>query len=226
MAPVAERMSDNAVRARLRDETDDETVDGASDRRARRSSSELLIGLLLIAGGALAALMLFQRANSTEVLVAASRDLTRGSIVSRDDLVALEVPVTDAVLGVRAEQAGSLLGKRLLVDLPGGSLLQEHVLTEEEALGSGDAYIPLTVDSGSVPSGLRRGDTVRVVMSFPDLGEDGAATGLLSDPMTVFDVGTPGEFGDSVTVTVRASVDVSLDLARADGMRLLKVSAP
>jgi hypothetical protein len=51
MAAVAERMSDNSVRARLRDIDDGEPSDVTSQREKRRSS-ELVAGLLLVVGGA------------------------------------------------------------------------------------------------------------------------------------------------------------------------------
>jgi len=223
MAAVAERMSDNAVRARLREIDGDEPSDAIPQREKRRAP-ELLAGLLLVLGGALGGLYFFQRGNESHVVVATADNLQRGTVLTRTDLVALELPRKSDGIGVSAADAGSLLGKRLLVDLPQGRLVEHHVLTEELPLGPSEALIPLALPTTAVPSGLSRGDLVRLVMSFPDEGPEAPAPEMLNETMEVFDVARQDEFSDAVTVTVRAPADASVDIARADRIQLLKVA--
>ena len=223
MAAVAERMSDNSVRARLRDIDDGEPSDVTSQREKRRSS-ELVAGLLLVVGGALGGLYFFQRGNEIQVVVGTASDLPSGTVLSQSDLIALELPRTSDGIGVDAADAGSLLGKRLLVDLPKGALVEHHVVTEELPLGPTEALIPLALPTTAVPSGLTRGDHVRLVMSFPDEGAEAPGPEMLDETMEVFDVVRQDEFSDAVTVTVRAPTDASVDIARADRIQLLKVA--
>jgi len=54
-------MSDNAVRARLRDASPEDVDDDVVPPRTRRRAPELLLGLLLVVGGSLTGIVLFQR---------------------------------------------------------------------------------------------------------------------------------------------------------------------
>jgi len=156
-------MSDNAVRARLRD-TQNETVDeDVVAPRARRRTPELLLGLLLVVGGALGGLLVFQRGNSLVTVVGAARDLPRGSVITRADVVAVEVGSVPAAAVTPADAAGSLVGKRLLVDLPAGVPIPGHAVTDQELLTGSQALIPLALQANSgteriVARRLRAGD--------------------------------------------------------------------
>jgi hypothetical protein len=223
MAAVAERMSDNAVRARLRDASQEVIEDEVAPPRSRRRIPELLLGLLLVVAGALSGLMLFQRGDARITIVGTSRELARGSVISRDDLVALEVGSIPAASATSAADAGSLVGKRLLVDLPGGVPIPPHVVTDQELLRGSQALIPIALERGAVPSGLGRGDVVQVIISFPNMGIDAPLPELLTETVEVFDISAPDEFGDEVRITVRASADIAIDLARADRIQIMKV---
>jgi hypothetical protein len=98
------------------------------------------------------------------------------------------------------------------------------VVTPDELLGPSEALIPVALDRGAVPSGLGRGDAVRVVISFPNQGPDAPAPQVLGDVIEVFDIATPDDFGDSIQVTLRANSDIAVDLARAERVQLLKVA--
>ena len=220
---MAERMSDNAVRARLR-ETQNETVDeDVVAPRARRRTPELLLGLLLVVGGALGGLLVFQRGNSLVTVVGAARDLPRGSVITRADVVAVEVGSVPAAAVTPADAAGSLVGKRLLVDLPAGVPIPGHAVTDQELLTGSQALIPLALQATAVPSGLSRGDFVRVIISFPNRGVDAPLPEILGETMEVFDILAADDFGDEVLVTVRATADLAIDVARAERVQVMKV---
>jgi hypothetical protein len=221
---VAERMSEQSVRSRLRDALNEPSDDDIVGPRARRRIPEMLLGLLLVTSGALGGVLVFQRSNDRTVVVGSARDLQRGTLLTRSDVIAVEVGALPAGAATQAGNAGVLLGQRLLVDLPAGVPISPQVVTPDELLGPSEALIPVALDPGAVPSGLGLGDAVRVVISFPNQGPDAPAPQVLGDVIEVFDITTPDDFGDSIQVTLRANSDIAVDLARAERVQLLKVA--
>jgi len=213
-------MSDTVVRARLRDEPD---TDEQTSAPRRRLSPELLVGLVLIVGGALAGFTLFERSSDTFTVVGAARNLPRGTVLSRDDLIALDVGYVPNNGVIRAGDASNAVGRRLLADVPEGAPIAPYALAEPSVLGANEALIPVALDPGFVPAGLAAGDLVRAVISFPNSGIDAPLPEVLPAMVEVFDVDTTGEFGDELRVTLRAPATMALDLARADRVSLMKV---
>jgi hypothetical protein len=221
---VAERMSDNTVRSRLR-ATLNEPVDGdVAVSRTPRRLPEMLIGMVLVVGGALGGVVVFQRSSDRVVVVGAAHDLSRGTILTRSDVIAVEVGSLPSGAAVPGTEAGSLLGQRLLVDLPAGVPISPQIVASDELLGPNEALIPVALERGAVPSGLGRGDVVRVVISYPNHGGEALPPQVLGDVVEVFDFVLPDEFGNAVEVTLRADTDIAVDLARADRIQLLKVA--
>jgi hypothetical protein len=98
------------------------------------------------------------------------------------------------------------------------------VLTDQQLLEASEALIPLALTRSAVPSGLTRGDFVRVVISFPNQGTDAPVPEVLADTVEVFDIDISDDFGDAVRVTIRANADIAVDIARADRVQLMKVA--
>ena len=222
---MAERMSDNAVRSRLRDvPLDVEEVTEPRPKRGRRTS-ELLVGALLVLGGALAGLIVFQRGDPRFVVVATSSELQRGTIIDRSHLVALEVGSVPNHAITPAQDASDLLGKRLLVDVPAGVPLTRFVVSDARPLTGAQALIPLQLERGAVPSQIARGDMVQVIISFPNRGVDAPSPEILAETMEVFAIESVDEFDDRLNLTVVASPDSAIDLARADRIQVMKVAS-
>lgn len=223
---MAERMSDKAVRSRLRDALNEPGDDDIVVPRTGRRVPEMLLGMLLVVGGALGGVVVFQRSNDRTVVVGSARDLPRGTVLTRSDVIAVEVGALPAGAATQADNAGVLLGQRLLVDIPAGIPISPQVVTPDDLLGPAEALIPVELDRGAVPSGLGRGDVARIVVSFPNQGTDAPPPQVLGDVVEVFDITTPDDFGDSIQVTLRANADIAIDLARAERVQLLKVTNP
>jgi hypothetical protein len=218
-------MSDNPVRSRLRDVPPDvEEVTEPRPKRGRRTS-ELLIGALLVLGGGLAGLIVFQRGDPRFVVVATSSELQRGTIIDRSHLVPLEVGLIPNHAITPAQDAADLLGKRLLVDVPAGVPLTRFVVSDARPLTGAQALIPLQLERGAVPSEIARGDMVQVIISFPNRGVDAPSPEILTETMEVFAIESADEFDDRVNLTVVASPDSAIDLARADRIQVMKVSS-
>ena len=218
-------MSDNAVRSRLRDvPTDVEELTEPRPKRGRRTS-ELLIGALLVLGGALAGLIVFQRGDPRFVVVATSSELQRGTIIDRSHLVALEVGSVPNHAITPAQDAAALLGKLLLVDVPAGVPLTRFVVSDVRPLTGAQALIPLQLERGAIPSEIAPGDMVQVIISFPNRGVDAPSPEILAETMEVFAIESADEFDDRVNLTVVASPDSAIDLARADRIQVMKVAS-
>lgn len=221
---MAERMSDKTVRSRLRDALNEPGDTDIGEPRARRRTPEMLLGLLLVVGGALGGVVVFQRSNDRTVVVGTARELQRGTVLTRADVIAVEVGALPEGAATPAGNAGVLLGQRLLVDLPAGVPISPQVVVPDELLGPSEALIPVALERGAVPSGLGRGDAVRVVISFPNQGIDAPPPQVLGDVVEVFDITNSDDFDDSIAVTLRANADIAVDLARAERVQLLKVT--
>jgi len=221
---VAERMSDNAVRARLREAPQESVDDAELVSGPRRRAPELLLGLLLVVAGALGGLFLLQRGEDAYTVVGSARELPRGTTLTPSDLVAVEIGAVPPSSAIAASDAGSLIGKRLVVDLPAGVPLAAYVVTSQRALGASQALIPIALDKGSVPSSLGPGDFARVTISFPNRGADAPLPEVLTDLVEVHDIQVGDEFDDEVRITVIAPADMAVDLARAERIQLMKVS--
>ena len=221
---MAERMSDNAVRARLRDAPQESIDDAELVSGSRRRTPELLLGLLLVVAGALGGLFLLQRGEDVYTVVGSARELSRGTTLTPSDLIALEIGTVPPGSAVAASDAGSLIGKRLIVDLPAGVPLSTYVVTSQRPLGPSQGLIPIALDKGAVPSGLVPGDVVRVTISFPNRGVDAPVPEVLADSVEVYDIQVGDEFDDEVHITVLAPADMAVDLARAERIQLMKVS--
>jgi hypothetical protein len=223
-AAVAERMSDNAVRARLREAPQESTDEVEFVAGPRRRTPELLLGLLLVVAGALGGLFLFQRGEEVITVVGSARALPRGTTLAPSDLVALEIGDVPPMSAVSAADAGSLVGRRLVVDLPAGVPVSAYVVTTQRPLTPSEALIPIALEKGAVPSGLGPGDIVRITISFPNRGVDAPLPEVLADQAEVHDIQVGDEFDDEVRITVRAAADMAVDLARAERIQLMKVT--
>ena len=88
--------------------------------RARRSPRLIALGVLLIVLGALGAAALYTTATRHRQAVAMANDVVRGQEIRLTDLTIREVP-GDYEAGIDPNELESLVGQRVLTDLPAGS---------------------------------------------------------------------------------------------------------
>ena len=84
-------------------------------------------------------------------------------------------------------------------------------------LMSGEAFVPIPVESGNLPPVLSIGDHVRVIVT-PDQNGTGTVRGL-EDTTVVHDIETPGDIGTRFVVTVRAPEGVAAAIAAVEAYR-------
>ena len=192
--------------------------------RPRPRATELVIGLALVLGGALLALMAHRAATDEVVVAGAARALPRGAVVTAADLRAIEVPAEIAGSFVDAGAARELVGLRAVADVAEGAPLQRSQFAAEPPLAAEEALVGVRVRLGHYPDGLARGDAVRVVTVPPPGATGEAAPALFDATVIVWAVTPPDEFGDDALVTLRGPLALAGAVAGAEQVRLAGVA--
>ncbi len=124
------------TRARAIQDRADSAEQKVSTRRRWRIP-ELAIGVVLMCGGALGAILLSRSGDSMVVVVGSARNLERGVQITAQDLVALEVPSSFATSFVMGENAKSLIGQTMLINLNASSPITTAMLSPTVGLLAG-----------------------------------------------------------------------------------------
>jgi hypothetical protein len=142
---------------------------------ARRSRvPEVALGLLLVVGGALAALVWQLTANQTTPVLAVATDIAQGSEVRLEDLQLVEIRSDDAINVLQADQTSLVVGQVARTDLAAGTLLTPQDVTGGSIIEPGQGVVGLALLPGEYPSlRLSPGDTVSVVLT-PAASDTGA----------------------------------------------------
>lgn len=135
----------------------------ASSRRQRLP--ELAVGVLLVVGCALAALMLAAGGRDRTPVVALSGDVARGQVLTDADLSTVYVGSDSAIATTPSEDRDRLVGRAALSDLRSGALLTGEQLGDPVGVPeSGSGTVGLVLEAGQLPSlTLAPGDEVSVV---------------------------------------------------------------
>lgn len=165
------------------------TEDGPVPRRVRPPrwlDLRLVLGVLLVLGSVLLGARVVSAAATTVPVWAASADLAAGTVLTADDLVAVDVRLDDssaAYLSTSTRPEGRTLARAVR----SGELVPRSALEPARAL----VRVALPVQAGYVPPDLRRGQLVDV---YAVQSAAGAAAGT-----------APGTAGPGVTAVVRGA---------------------
>jgi hypothetical protein len=135
-------------------------VPGPVPRRVRPPrwlDLRLVLGVLLVLGSVLVGARVLSSADATVPVWSAAGDLAEGTVLTADDLVAVDVRLDDAAgayLSTGTRPAGRTLGRAV----GRGELVPRAALADRPAL----VQIALPVQAGYVPPGLTRGRLVDV----------------------------------------------------------------
>lgn len=141
---------------------------------ARASTSpwrdpRLWTGIALVAGSIVVGAQVFAAADDTTQVWSARRDLGVGTEVAREDLVPLEVRLSDRVLRRYLAPGDDLpAGGRLSRPVGAGELVAASAFGET---GPGLVAVPVAVPAGAVPASLVTGSVVDVWVTAGDRGE-------------------------------------------------------
>jgi hypothetical protein len=194
-------------------------------RRGRRVRvPELVLGVLLVGGGAFAALAWHTSSTARVAVTVLASPVAAGEVIDDVDLRPAEVALGEGVVAVAWEGRQQLVGRTAAAALPAGALLTPGLVTDVPALAAGEALVGLRLAPEAHPAGnLERGDAVAVVVAAgpPGSGQDG---GTLASSATVWDVSALADQQASVLVTLRMpEADAAAVSAVADQVRVVRV---
>jgi hypothetical protein len=184
---------------------------------------EVVLGVLLVAGCALGAVLWQRSADSTTTVVVASRPIARGSIIGPDDLRGAQVGGETSAM-IAGDSAHALLGKVALVDIAANVPMSLSLLSDTQPLGADEALSSMALKAGDYPPDLAADDHVRILVTGRPDATGSAVTTLVDEGALVWSVEESPD-GASTIVTVRGSLALATSIAAADQIDLVRVEA-
>ena len=191
----------------------------APPRTMRSRFPQALLAALLIIGGGLGGLVLFNRYNQRVPAVVVASPVAHGQLIDRSDLAVAEVALDGSVASLRS--IDDVAGRLAAHDLRPGELVTAGDLATADQLVTGDeSVIGLLLEPGRYPTTrLAPGDRVDVFAP----GAEPPATGPLAADLVVFDVVESSADGRNLLVSVVVTADQAaavFEAAESSGVRL------
>ncbi len=190
-------------------------------RQRRRSA--LVLGLLVVIGGAVLAFHTISQLSDRQSVLVVTRDVALGQPITADNVATAMVGGDAIVATVNGQDLTSVIGMRAAVDLMRGTLLQPRMITDRVTPLADQQLIPIAVKPSRLPArGLRPGDRLFVVLRPEGRSAvDGGSVpegGQPSDGVVAMVDHTKGPDNDGLMV-----VDVLVN--KVDGPRLAPLAA-
>ena len=193
-----------------------------SPPKARRRWGLFAAMAALVCLGALGNVWLHQATTNAKQVVAARTTIERGSIITRDQLVTVQVGSDPALRSVPASALADLVGKRAAVDVAAGSLLTTDSTTDKQIPGTGHSLVGVGVMPAMMPgTKLMAGDQVRIVATPSQVGVPAATPGA---PTSVAAV-VVSTFTGTDTTGQGAQTIITVDVPSGDAAQLAAMAA-
>lgn len=128
------------------------------------------IALIIIFALVFAWLLNTQGQNLT--VFAAKGDISRGHVMTVDDLTAVQIPEGQPLPHYLTTQQGEVVGKTAQVDIPQGSLVTPNTIGVGSGLGPDQSMVGLSLTNAQLPPyPLTNGDKIRIVSTPANLAE-------------------------------------------------------
>lgn len=182
----------------------------------RRRLPELVLGIFLVAGCALGAVLLATSGRERTPVLALSRDVSRGDVVGPEDLQTVYVGSDSSIAHLGSGDDEQVVGRAALTDLAAGTLVTaEQFAPQTNVLSAGDGAVGLALEASEMPSvGLVPGDVVTVIAE----DEAGGASTVAAEAAQVVSIeeltASAGE-AQRWSVTLRSTEDDAVGLALA-----------
>ena len=189
-------------------------VEPPAGRRAR--VPELVVGVALMVGFALAAVLWHMSSTDKQAALALDRPVSRGHVIEASDLRVVYLASDDPIAHLGRTDAGSVTGRVALTDLPVGTLLTAGSVAPRVTIGADEGVVGLALEPGQVPAiELLPGDLVNVIAGPAEGGGAaetvGGQTSVLASRAAVYAIDDLGTQGRRV---------VSIKLPEADANRV------
>jgi len=176
---------------------------------------ELVIGVLVVGGGALGAAVWHSSSTAATPVTVLARDVRRGEVITEDLLRPLPVRADGGRMVPWAVRTERLVGKAAATDLQEGTVLATGLVTAQSDLAPGAGLVSVKLPAGAYPVDLEPGDVVDVVFApAPGTEMDPAAAATVVAPNAV--VRAVREQADTETSAI-ATLELPLDAARNVG---------
>lgn len=117
-----------------------------------RSVPWMVIGILLIAGGALLFVLLAGRLDERQPVLAMRRAIPAGQVIRNGDLKVVKLSVDGRLSGIPSSMRAEIVGKPAATDLAADTLLARASVGTGEGLSPGKAVIGLALKPGQLPA--------------------------------------------------------------------------
>lgn len=166
--------------------------------KLRRRPALIAAAVAAICLGALASVWAYNSASNSHEVLAVRQTVERGTIIEREDVVAVRVSVDPALKPLAGDRLASVIGKRAALDIPAGGVVTAEQVTSTAIPAKGESVAGISLSPAMLPADqLRVGDPVRVVTTPGDQGEITAATPAAIDAVVV-GLGTDKATGNTI----------------------------
>lgn len=184
--------------------------------RRRARLPELVVGMALMVGFALAAVLWHMSTTDRQGALALAGPVSRGDVIKASDLRVVYLSSDSHIARLNKGEAAEVVGRTALSDLPAGTMLTRGSVAPALTVGPGEGLVGLALEPGQVPdANLRPGDVVNVVGGPSDTAgavqAEGGGTAVLASRAVVYSVEAAGAQGRRL---------VSVKLPEADANRL------
>jgi hypothetical protein len=188
----------------------------------------VVVGVLLVIGGALAFADASLHLGSREEVLVVSEPLAAGQVITSSDLETVRVSTGSGLQVVLAGEQASVVGAPVAVPLVAGSLLTRAEVGTTAPVASGSDVVAVGLKAGQYPPDLAPGDRVRVVPVTSPSSSPGTPTGSPVSA-TVLAVDVASVASDSPTVfsleVSTSDADEVAALAAANEASLIQVGS-
>ncbi len=191
----------------------------APGRQRRPRMSWIALGLLLLVGFGLFGAITIARVADREPVLALSRPIQHGELLTSDHLRAVSVGTDDQVAVVAASQRQELIGLTATASLGAGTIVNREQFAAGPSLRPGESVVGLALAPGEYPTiTLRPGDRTLVVHTPDADGAVGASDGraiVLAQSADVFAVEPLSESARTLMVSITVPQELAPPIAAA-----------
>jgi hypothetical protein len=132
---------------------------------SRRRVPELVLGIFLVAGCALGAVLIAAAGRERTPVITLDGDIDRGHVLTEEDLKVVYVGSDSAIAYVRDGDEEEVLGMAALADLGAGTILTKRQFADPQQIaGDGEGVVGFELEIGQLPTrNLATGDIVNVI---------------------------------------------------------------
>lgn len=174
----------------------------------------LVLGVAMVLAAVLLGAVVVSRASDTRGVVAATRDLAAGTVLTRDDLTVVQVQLNDRAARLYATRVDDVVGGQLQRGVQGGELITRTATHRPRATTTLTVPLP----SGAAPA-LRAGERIELWVSTPYCTSVVLLPDVTVQSARALDTDFSGADGQNVVISVAPAmaerVVAALDLDQA-----------